>query len=212
MLIKKYVKYIWISLKNLHKSGLLVPTSKFTIEKMVNGVVNHNTKLIVELGAGNGNITQAILKKMPKDARLFSFEISGECLEFLQEIEDDRLTVVNDSAENIRLYLNKHGFEQCDCIISTLPFSVFDEILQRTIIDEIKESLQVGGVIVQMRYFSIPVLRMLQMSFDEVSTKYSVLNLPPTFLHFCRDLTEITVKEGTVKRLVTKLRQQIMEN
>lgn len=58
-----------------------------------------NTKVIVELGAGTGIITEKILELMPKDAILLSFEINSFFSRHIKEsIQDERLKVINDDA------------------------------------------------------------------------------------------------------------------
>ena len=181
----KAIKYELVTLKNINKSGLLIPTSDKTIGLMLSGVITSETKIIVELGAGNGNITRKILEVMPLNTVLLAFEISEECKEFLTEIKDKRLIIIQDTAEKIDYYLQSYGFAYTNVIISTLPLSVFSDYTRNSILNHISTVMNSESKLVQMRYFSFSVLKSINKHFNIDNTKYSFFNLPPTFLHFC---------------------------
>src|SRR5699024_9623591 len=92
-------------IKNLKTVGTLTRSSRFLCKKMAEQVDYEDARLIVELGAGDGVITKAILERMSPDARLMSFEVNPEFCADLRAINDDRLIVIEDTATNLSNHL-----------------------------------------------------------------------------------------------------------
>ena len=94
------MEFLKEGLKNLKTIGTVTPSSKYLCAKMVGLSDLMGSKCIVELGAGDGVMTSHILRSMPADAMLFAFEINPKFCELMREIDDPRLIVVEDSAED----------------------------------------------------------------------------------------------------------------
>src|SRR5680860_433194 len=90
--------------------------------KICKYVPNQDYKTIVEFGMGHGNITSEILRIMSSNSKLYTFEVNKSFCEYVRNtISDDRLIIINDSAENIK----KHIKEDVDLIVSSIPLSLF---------------------------------------------------------------------------------------
>jgi phospholipid N-methyltransferase len=74
----------------------------------------HNN-LIVELGAGNGCITQALLKKLEGQSKMISFELHPAFFNRIRHLSNEQCTIVNDNALNI---LNFVDSQSVDAIVS----------------------------------------------------------------------------------------------
>ena len=93
--MNQYWKTVLAYSKNVATTGALFETSKFVVREMSNLVTPGQPQVIVELGAGHGNITEGILKRMHPDSRLFAFELHKDfCDEIEARIADKRLQVV----------------------------------------------------------------------------------------------------------------------
>src|SRR6476660_6382731 len=92
---------------NLKTIGSVRPSSPSLSRAMASPVNPRLKQIIIELGAGEGTITHYILKRMHPESRLLAFEINQNFLSQLNEINDPRITVVNDSAENLLLQLRR---------------------------------------------------------------------------------------------------------
>ncbi len=106
--MKKSKNFIQQYLKNKKEIGAVLPSSKFLVKKMLKGINFGEAEIIIELGPGTGVITQKIVEKAPKDCKIIVFELNST---FYQELSskyenDDRIRIINDSAENIYLYLD----------------------------------------------------------------------------------------------------------
>lgn len=165
--------------------GSVMPSSKFLVNELMKNIDFDNAKCIVEYGPGTGSITSEILKKSRKDAKILCFEINRKFCNYLRKnIGDKRLTVINDSAENIKKYLKKFGISKVDCIVSGLPFSTLSDNKKSRIINETKGTLKSSGKFVVYQFLN-SFKRHLNNYFSKISTKFVALNIPPCFVYIC---------------------------
>ena len=173
------------SIKNFKTTGTIIPSSKFLIKRMLKGIDFENSNIIVEFGAGNGIITKSILKKMHKDAVLFCFEINPEFYSHLKLINDDRLIVINQSAQEVKNVLNKHNKTSVDCIISSLPLTVLPAELSKSILLISKKILKNKSLFIQYQY-SINFFKVFEK--NNISLTFELINIPTAFIYKCKDI------------------------
>jgi len=169
------------SIKNLKTVGTFTRSSKFLCKGMIKPVDFEKAKVIVEIGAGDGVVTKHILANMRKDAILLSFEVNEKFCKIIQTIDDDRLHVVEDSAEHIKKHLKKNGASHADYIISAVPFVAFPKELALKIVNNCSEVLKPGGLFVQIHY-SLMTKKLYESVFGNVDINFVPLNLPPAFV------------------------------
>jgi len=169
------------SLKNLKTVGTVVRSSKFVCKEMVSHVDFSKAKYIVELGAGDGVITKHILDKMSKDSILLSFEVNKKFCDQLRQINDPRLRIIEDSAENVEIYLKKENIKKIDAIISAIPFVSLPNDLGYSIVGECKKHLKKEGPFIQIHY-SLLAKKIYKNVFGNVDINFVPLNLPPAFV------------------------------
>ncbi len=169
------------SIKNIKTVGTLTRSSKFVCRKMVSQVDFSTARTIVELGAGDGVITKHILSQMAPDARLLSFEVLPKMCEMLEKIKDERLSIVQDSAEYLGKYLSKAGLSKADAVISAIPFVAFSEEDSYRIVEAVKEQMKPGAPFIQLHY-SLLTKKMYENVFGEVKVHFVPLNAPPAFV------------------------------
>ncbi len=167
--------------KNIKTVGTVTFSSKFLVDKMIEAVDFNNAKFIVELGAGNGCITKGILEKMRPDAQLLSFEINEEFCNMIREFGDDRLVLVNESAENLEQWLDKLGVEQVDAVVCALPLVWLPDDLNERVLRMIKKRLKKGGVFTQLSYKSNTKNKFKHL-FEDIDTRFTLFNLPPAYV------------------------------
>jgi phospholipid N-methyltransferase len=180
----KHLDFFKEGIRNLRTTGTITRSSRFLCREMIRPLDFEKAKIIVELGAGDGVITRHILSHMSKDATLISFEVNDKFCEILRNINDPRLVVAEDSAENILEHLKVHGFEQADYIISALPFLSLPKELGMNILRKSASVLREGGVFTQMQY-SLFLKHIYESVFDKVSLRFVPLNVPPAFVFIC---------------------------
>lgn len=179
---KSFLKQFW---KEKKMVGAMSPSSKYLTEKMLKNVDFKKVKLIVELGPGTGVFTKKILEKLPSDAKLMVFELNDNFYHQLEnQIKDERLILIHDSAENIATYIKKEGFLYADYVISSLPLANFPKKLTENILNESYDSLKNEGKYIQFQY-SLLSKKNLENKFQAVHISFTPINFPPAFVYTC---------------------------
>ncbi len=179
------IEFLREGLKNLKTVGTVAPSSKYLCQGMLRSVDFSKANTIVELGPGDGVITEYILRAMRPEAKLFSFEVNEAFCELLQtKIIDSRFHLVQDSAVYMEKYLTENQQEKADYIISALPFSMLPEALMMEVLQESKKVLRPGGLFIQYHY-SLFLKKIYQEVFKNVAIDFVALNIPPAFVFKC---------------------------
>ena len=177
----KKLEFFKESLKDLKTVGTFTRSSKFLCKGMIKHIDFSDAKLIVELGAGDGVITKFILDEMEPDAKLLVFEVNERFCEVLRGIDDDRLIIAQDSAENIGSHVERLGFEKVDAIISAIPFVALPKELGYSIVRECHRCMKKGGMYIQVHY-SLLTKKLYETVFGNVDINWIPLNVPPAFV------------------------------
>lgn len=171
-------------LKNFKTMGTVARSSRFLSKRMIKNVDFSECKNIVELGAGDGVITRRILGQMEMHSRLLCFEVNPAMVEILSTINDPRLIIIQDSAENLLGYMKSYQIEEVDAIISALPFVILPEDLRNSILNTSKVALKDSGKFIQMHY-SLKEKSLYTSRFAKVEISFVPLNIPPAFVLEC---------------------------
>ena len=106
--------------KNFLVTGAFIETNEQVETEICRFVPEHENAVVVEFGMGHGNITQSILNRMHSNSRLYSFEVNADfCVHVKQHLKDERLIIINDSAEQLTKYVQT----PINTVISSIPFS-----------------------------------------------------------------------------------------
>ncbi|VVB77840.1 Uncharacterised protein [uncultured archaeon] len=161
--------------RNRKQLGTPFQSSKYLAKAVAKQVVGYN---IVELGAGAGPVTKAILNELKEEAvRLTAFENNPRLLEHLIQIEDSRLTIIGESAENFQDYI-----QDFDCIVSGLPLTSMPKNVVHSILNASKEAQRY----IQYKYF--PEGDLLKQYFSSVKSRVVFRNIPPlTIVYICEN-------------------------
>lgn len=110
--------------KNLFVTGAITETSRKVEVEICRNIPTDRDVVIIEFGMGHGNITKAILNKISPNSKLYAFEVKQEFCKYVRHsIQDERLEIINDGAENIKNHIN----QKIDSVISSIPFSFFQK-------------------------------------------------------------------------------------
>jgi len=166
--------------------GSIVPSSRFLIKQLLEPVDWAQARVIVEYGPGVGSITTEILRRMRPDASLIAIETNPEFVSFLRSSTvDERLHVVEASAESVVEILRLHGHEKASYIISGIPFSTISAPLRERILRKTHSVLAPHGSFLVYQ-FSTRVLQDLRRIFRYVRHQFEPFNVLPAHLFFCR--------------------------
>ncbi|MBT9164822.1 MAG: Ribosomal RNA small subunit methyltransferase A [candidate division WS2 bacterium] len=103
--------FLKIILKDYWRVAAFYPTPKKVVKKILSKVPK-GTKYFLEYGPGNGAFTQEILKRLPKDGKLFAFETNQDFIEELKKIKDSRIVIfiLKKYFKKINWYFEPHIF------------------------------------------------------------------------------------------------------
>jgi phospholipid N-methyltransferase len=166
--------------------GSIVPSSRFLIKELLQPIDWNQARVIVEYGPGVGVITEEILRRMRSDAILIAIEMNPDFVTHLRStLPDERLQVVEGSAELVGEVLERFGRGKANYIISGIPFSTIPAAVRERILRNTSEALAPGGAFLVFQ-FSTRVLEDLQRVFHYVRRKFEPLNVLPAHLFFCQ--------------------------
>jgi phospholipid N-methyltransferase len=173
-------------LVNFKTSGTILAATKFTINKILSFIPFDRDITILELGFGDGCISESIVEKMNSKSNYIGLEINEKFYQDLKEkIKDDKAILIHDSVLNLSTRLYDNRIEKVDIIISTLPLSFFNEEELRQIFEQIVNHMAVDSIFIQALH--LPHFDDLFNSyFSKIESKIELRNIPPYIIYVCR--------------------------
>ncbi|MBS3176700.1 methyltransferase domain-containing protein [Candidatus Woesearchaeota archaeon] len=180
-------------LKNPKNIGAISASSKKLTEHIIKNAEIKDVKSIVELGPGTGVFTKEIIANKSNQTIFFCIEINETFVKELKKRFEkfENVKIYNDSALNMKTYLEKNNLKHCDRIISGLPWASFGKKQQEKLIKTIAECLQQDGIFVTFAYVHGMILpsaryfrKLLYKHFKKVKCSKIVWNnIPPAFVY-----------------------------
>lgn len=173
-------------------TGAIAPSSKSLAKQVVRLADLPVANSVVELGPGTGVFTEQIIKNLSDDKLFFAIELNQEFVLATKQ-RCPSACVYHDAASALPKWLDRNNRRQVDCVISSLPWTIFDESAQDDILNAITESLKPGGVFVSIIYLGARFrsrgryfINSLEDHFSAVNCTPTVWqNLPPTQIYRC---------------------------
>ncbi|WP_209328750.1 class I SAM-dependent methyltransferase [Lunatimonas salinarum] len=168
---------------NIKTTGAVTFSSKSLVNKMLSFADFKDARVIVELGGGDGSITQGIIERMHPEAKLYVFEISEHfCKNLEKEFRQPNVKVICDSAEHIDNYLDG---QMADLILSSLPFSLIPKDSRTAIYEKSSSGLKSNGTFIQICYSYLLKFQFAPY-FKSIKTTFTLRNFPPTLIMICK--------------------------
>jgi len=153
--------------------GSIIPSSRYTVRKMLAPVDWDNTDLFVEYGPGIGTFCGPVLERMKGDATLLVIDTNEDFIEYLRKtFTDSRFKAVHGSAADVEEIIRAHGFEHADYVLSGLPFSTLPGNLGPKIAQKTADVLRPGGAFLVYQFtaaardFMTPHFRKIDNGFE----------------------------------------------
>ncbi len=153
--------------------GSIIPSSRWTVQKMLGPVKWDECRLFVEYGPGVGTFCQPVLDNMRKDATLLVIDTNPDFIDFLQKhFRDSRFVAVHGSAADVNAIIREFGFDHADYVLSGLPFSTLPGDLGPKIAAETAKAIRPGGAFLvyqfraRARDFMAPHFRRIDKGFE----------------------------------------------
>lgn len=185
--------FLNVALRRPGLVGAVAPSSRELAGELATVVPRRGEPAVVELGAGTGSATRAIAARLPQDGRHVAVELDTTMAEHLSARHPDVTVLLGDAAD-LRELLASAGTASVDAVVSGLPWSLFDETLQRRVLSQVCAVLAPDGGFTTFAYRHAAGLagarrfrRLLDEYFDEVVVTRTVWrNLPPALVYVCR--------------------------
>lgn len=159
--------------------GSIIPSSRFTIEKMLAPVNWPECKLFVEYGPGVGTFCRPVLERLPRDGTLIVIDTNPLYIDYLKAtIADSRFIPVLGSAADVEAIIRAHGHDHADYVLSGLPFSTLPDGVGPAIAAATHRVLRPGGAFLVYQY-SAKARDFMARHFTRIDRGLELLNIPP---------------------------------
>ena len=162
--------------------GSIIPSSRFTIEKMLAPVDWAECELFVEYGPGVGTFCRPVLERMRRDGTLIVIDTNPLYIDYLKRtITDGRFFAVLGSAADVQEIVRAHGFGHADYVLSGLPFSTLPDGIGPAIAEATHEILRPGGAFLVYQ-FSAKARDFMARHFARIDQGFELWNVLPVKL------------------------------
>lgn len=161
--------------------GAVIPTSKFAARAMARVIDTTSGLPVLELGAGTGAITRAILARGVAPEQLYSVEYSREFYERLK-IDMPQVNFLHGDAFDLDTLLGDRKDMTFDSVISGIPLLNFPVAQRVKLIETLLDRLPPGRPVVQISYGPISPVPARPASFQTSHHEFVFRNVPPAQL------------------------------
>lgn len=159
--------------------GSIIPSSRFTIAKMLAPVDWDRCRLFVEYGPGVGTFCRPVLDRLRPDGQLIVIDTNPLYIDYLNEtIDDARFAAVLGSAVDVEGIVRAHGHDQADYVLSGLPFSTLPDGVGPAIAAATHRVLRSGGAFLVYQ-FSARARDFMARHFARIDEGFEPLNVLP---------------------------------
>ncbi|HTM68351.1 MAG TPA: methyltransferase domain-containing protein [Candidatus Binatia bacterium] len=176
---KHKVSFFREFLKDRHVAAVH-PSSPHLMRRLLKRLDLASTRLLIELGPGEGVAMRAILPKLAPDARYVAIERNPTFAAALQSY-DPRATVIQGRAQDLEKLL-PGDVGRADAVIASIPFTYLKKEERDAVVASAKKMLRPGGTLVVFHQYSPLMVPYLAKRFEAVHVEFEALNVFPCFL------------------------------
>lgn len=136
---------------------------------------------VLEIGAGTGVITRAILKHGTPPNRLFAVEYSADFSACLRQ-NFPGVNVVEGDAFDLDETLGEHSGTVFDCVISAIPLLNFKQNERIDYIENLLDRIPIGRPVVHVTYGPLSPVPKGTGSFTATRADFVFRNVPPAHI------------------------------
>jgi phospholipid N-methyltransferase len=182
----------WLMVKAFFRQGKRIasfaPSSRSMARKLLDGIDWETTKTIVELGAGTGPITAAMVARARPATKLIVIELDPTlCGRLRHRFKDvPNVDVVLGDATKFGEILAARGIAEVDHVISGLPLPSFPAAGRDQILETASRMIVTGGAFRQITVMPLIYYKMYRRYFESVKFRFVPFNIPPGGVYICR--------------------------
>lgn len=179
----------WMVFKKFVTQGTAIatpaPSGRYLVREMLRGIDFDTAKVIVELGAGTGPITDILLKKVKPHTRLLIVEIEADFCDRLRK-RFPHAEIVQGDAAHLDKLLADRGVGQVDHVVSGLPMPSIPHAVRKSIFESSMKCMGPEGIFRQLTVMPYVYWKFYRHYFEHVSFKLVPVNLPPAGVYYCK--------------------------
>lgn len=189
--------FVGQAIVDFHTIAAVAPSSRYLTQALLQPLQLGQASIVVELGAGTGAITHALLDRLPGDATLLAFEINAHFIHYLERnFSDPRLVLLHANAETLGQELRWRGCERVDAVVSSIALGYLSDQQRHALLSEVAAFLDKNSIYTQYQYIHglqfkdgrlcrFDPSRLLRQYFVCVQRKTTWRNIPPAFVFTC---------------------------
>jgi phospholipid N-methyltransferase len=160
--------------------GAVMSSSRYVVRQVLDHIVSP-PRMVLEYGAGDGVMTQALLSALSLEGTLIAIESNPSFCQKLEQIQDSRLTVFQGTVQDF-FRGNLPEENQADLIVSSIPFSFLKPRERTRLIEQSAAALSETGQCIIFHQYSPLMKKYMHQSFDNVSVGFEIRNVLPCFI------------------------------
>ena len=142
--------------RNPSQIGCIAPSSP-ALARRIASLVDPASPSVIEIGAGTGAVTKALLDRGVAPEKLFAVELDARLAAYLRQQFPDVRVICGD-ASRLREMLPRDLWGQVDSVVSSLPLRNMRPEVRHALISSALHSLAPNGQLIQFTYrFRCPV-------------------------------------------------------
>jgi phosphatidylethanolamine/phosphatidyl-N-methylethanolamine N-methyltransferase len=178
---KAHGSFISAWLRSPLSMGAIVPSSGKLARAMASQLDARHAGIVIELGAGTGPVTDALVEAGIAAKRLWVIEREAALCAILTA-QFPSLTIWCEDATHLRRLWQEQGEPRIAAIVSSLPMMSLPKRVKESIQSQMAELLDDGGVIIQFTYGAkspLDRVRLRQHNITGKRVKTILTNVPP---------------------------------
>ncbi len=179
--MKNNLTFILNFLFHPRQNASLIPSSVLASKAMLEGINFSSVTSVVELGPGTGAFTKEVLKRCRPNTKILLIEVEESYIKILQEQFGDKVIIERASAHFMDAMLLKHHIEKVDLLISSLPFSL-PENIREELFASIKKHTD-SGTIFRFFTYTPSLMKRIYKNFSIREVSFVLRNIPPLWVY-----------------------------
>jgi len=166
----------------------IAPSSRWLSRATVRPINWEFARVVVELGAGTGPITQVIAEKAHADCRVVVLERDSDFFKILRTryAHLPNFEVIHGDVRHLRDILTGLGIDQVDQVVSGLPTPSLSTETRHDLFEALRSVLGPEGGYHQITELPWVYLPFYRKHFEHVRFVFEPRNIPPAGVYHCR--------------------------